>query len=275
MRPRLLTAVFLACAASAAAFASNVVRVQAEGAAALPARVPGAAPAAAPSAAELKALRQRAIEAGIERAVLEHAGQLARESVRDDEAALRAALGEQLAALTLGHGVIAELGPREVVPRLPAGAPPPKPRRPTDPIPMEHAWRIEVLVDGDRVLDALRAAGLAFAGGGGADAAAVSISVAAPYDAPALAALRARLEALGASSVVPRRYRAEEVVLEVRGLDADVLARRLVSEPPAGYAAEAELDSSDPTALRVQLVANAASGVVSGRESSAARRASD
>jgi hypothetical protein len=138
---------------------------------------------------------------------------------------------------------------------------------------MEHAWRLEVLVDGDRVLAALRAAGLALAPGDAAAGGAVRIAVAAPYDAAALAALRARLVSLGAASVVPRRYAAEEVVLEVRGLAADVLVGRLASEPPAGYVAEAELSEADASALRVRLVL--ASGAAPARQTPAARPASD
>jgi hypothetical protein len=244
---------------SGAAFASNVVRVQAEAGARLPARAPGGPSPPSPTAAEAKALRQRAIDAAIDRAVLDYARGLAREDVRNDEAALRAALGGNLAPLTLGHGVIADLGEREALPRLPSGAYAPRPvRKPGEAVPMEHAWRIEALVDGDRVLAGLRAAGVAVAAGDGASGPPLRVTLLAPYDAAGLAALRAHLLALGAASVVPRRFTADEIALEVRGLAADVLARRLEVDPPTGFAAQAEVEAGEVPALRVRLTPRAA-----------------
>ncbi|MBM4384115.1 MAG: hypothetical protein FJ091_12205 [Deltaproteobacteria bacterium] len=231
--------------------AGGAVRVQADGAFALPPRIPGAPPAPKPDAETLRARRQAAVAKGIENAVLSYAAQFAREDARDDEAALRAALGK-LADYTLGHGVLADLGVREPKPKRQPGDPPPKPRKATDPIPLEHAWRVEAVVDAARVQAALAAAGLALVSG--ADAGATTqVILEAPYDAQALAALRARISAIGAQSAVPRRFEAAEITLFVTGLPADVLARRLASEPPAGFSAEATVPESAPASVRVRL----------------------
>jgi hypothetical protein len=231
--------------------AGDAVRVQADGVAPLPPFVPGQPPAKAPDAVALRALRQTAVAAGVEAAVLAHASELAREDVREDEAALRAALGK-LSDYALGHGVLAEIGAREVEPKRMPGDPPPKPRRPTDPVPMEHAWRVEALVDGDRVAAALRAAGLALTSGEDAGAA-IEVVLEAPYDAPGLAALRARLDALGALAVVPRRFEASQIVLSVRGLRAEVVRQRIASQPPAGFSAETTVSEAAPNEVRVRL----------------------
>jgi hypothetical protein len=239
---------------AAPGLAQDAVRVQAEGVAALPPRVPGAPAPKPPDAAALQALRQRAVANGIENAVLAHARELARLDVRDDEDALRAALGPKLAELALGHGVLADLGAREAKPKLRPGDPPPRPRKPTDPIPMEHAWRIEALVDSPRVRAALETAGLALVSA--ADSATqAELLLEAPYDAAMLAALRARLTALGARSVVPRRYEAAGVTLIVRGLPDDRLRRRLAAEPPPGYRAEVLPPEREFAPTRVRLTA--------------------
>jgi hypothetical protein len=239
--------------APAVSLADAAVRVQADGVAPLPAFVPGTPRAKPPDAAALRALRQIAVANGIENAVLAHAAQLAPAGLRDDEAALRAGLGGNLADFALGHGVLADLGPREAKARLKPGDPPPKRRGPVDPVPMEHAWRIETLVDGARVQAALEAAGLALVSG--ADSSAVAeLVLEAPYDAPMLAALRARLSALGASSAVPRRYEAQGVTLNVRGLPPALLRERIATNPPAGYSAElvAQEDASLPIRVRLR-----------------------
>ncbi len=238
-------------APAAPARAADAVRVQADGVAPLPPFVPGQPPAKAPDAAGLRALRQAAVANGVEAAVLAHAGGLAREDVREDEAALRAALGK-LSDYALGQGVLADLGAREAQPKLRPGARPPKPRRPTDPVPMEHAWRVEALVDGDRVAAALRAAGLALTSGADPGAA-IEVVLEAPYEAAGLAALRARLEALGALSVVPRRFEAAQIVLSVRGLPADVVRQRVASQPPVGFAAETAVSEAAPGEVRIRL----------------------
>ncbi|HEU4429172.1 MAG TPA: hypothetical protein VFT98_10495 [Myxococcota bacterium] len=240
---------------AAPGLAQNAVRIQAEGVAKLPPRVPGA-PAPKPlDAAAFQALRQSAVADGIENAVLAHARELARLDVRDDEDALRAALGPKLAELALGHGVLADLGPREAKPKQRPGDPPPRPRKAGDPIPMEHAWRVEALVDSPRVRAALEAAGLALVSA--ADSAAhAELVLEAPYDAAMLAALRAKLTALGARSVVPRRYEAAGVTLSVRGLPDDRLRRRLAAEPPAGYTADVLPREGDFGPTRVRLSAS-------------------
>lgn len=243
-------ALALALLAAPAALASDAVRVQADGVAKLPPFVLGA-PAPKPLTAEaLRALRQLAVGNGVEAAVLAYASEQAREDVRADEAALRAALGS-LADYTLGHGVLAEIGPREARPR--PGGPVLTPRRPGAPIPMEHAWRVEALIDGTRVIEALRAAGLAVTSS--ADGAAVAeVVLEAPYDAAGFAALRARLAALGALSVVPRRFSADAVLLVVRGLPPDMLRQRLETQPPSGFAAETSSSEESPTEIRVRLI---------------------
>jgi hypothetical protein len=245
----------LASAAPSGAPAEDAVRVQAEGAAALPALKPGAAPPPKPDAAALRALRQTAIAHGIGQAVLAHAAQLARPEVRDDEAALRAALGaDRLADYALGHGVLGEIGPRATQAKRKPGDPPPKPRRPADPISMEHAWRVEVLVDGARVRAALEAAGLVLVSR--ADSGAASeVVLEAPYDAAMLAALRARLVALGGSAV-PRRYEAASVTLSVRGLPPALVRERLASDPPLGYAVDVAASGETPASIRVRLRAS-------------------
>lgn len=251
MRQFALAALLLATLGALSARGSEAVRVQADGVAALPARRPADPAPKPPDAATLRSLRQTALANGIEAAVLSHASQLAREETRADEVALRAALGK-LAEYTLGHGVLAELGPREVQPKPRPGEPPPKPRRPTAPVPMEHAWRVEAIVDGDRVLAALQAAGLAFASDANAGATS-EVVLDAPYDAARLAALRARLTALGARSVVPRRFSPEAVVIAVNGLPAELLLLRLVSEPPDGFAAETRAADGDSGRVLVRL----------------------
>jgi hypothetical protein len=117
---------------------------------------------------------------------------------------------------------------------------------------MEHAWRVEAIVDGDRVLAALQAAGLAFASDANAGATS-EVVLDAPYDAAGLAALRARLTALGASSVVPRRFSAEAVVIAVNGLPAELLLLRLASEPPDGFSAETRAAEGDSGRVLVRL----------------------
>lgn len=253
MKRRALAALafVLAFAPVAALGAGGAVRVQADGAFALPARKPGDPPAPKPDAATLRVQRQAAVAQGIETAVLAYAAQFAREDVREDEAALRAALGA-LADYTLGHGVIADLGVREPKPKRGPGDRPPKPRRATDPIPLEHAWRIEAVVDGPRVQAALAAAGLALVSSADASAS-TQVVLEAPYDAQALAALRARITALGARSVVPRRFEAGAISLVVSGLPADLIARQLASEPPGGFRAEAVVPESAPASVRVRL----------------------
>jgi hypothetical protein len=239
--------------APARSIGDSAVRVQADGVAPLPPFVPGAPPAKRPDAAALRALRQTALANGIENAVLAHAAQLAPADLRGDEAALRAGLGGNLADFALGQAVLADLGPREAKPRLKPGDPPPRPRRPADPVPMEHAWRIEALVDSARVQAALEAVGLALVSG--ADSSAVAeIVLEAPYDAPMLAALRARLSALGARSAIPRRYEAQGVTLSVRGLRPELLRERIQADPPTGYAAEVlpREDESLPTRVRLR-----------------------
>jgi hypothetical protein len=241
------------------ASAQDAVRVRADGAAPLPPRLPGAPAPKPPDAASLRALRQIAVENGAERAVLEHAAGLARPEVRDDETALRAALGDKPADFTLGVGVVGEIGPREAKAAQPAGAPAPPPRRPSDPVPMEYAWRVEALVDSARVRAALAAAGLALASE--ADAGAASeVVLLAPYDAPMLAALRAQLGALGARNAVPRRYEADGVTLLVHGLSADSLREGLAADPPAGYGAELVPSSGEDAEIRVRLRPQAAPG---------------
>jgi hypothetical protein len=228
-----------------AALAADAVRVQAEGAAALPPFIPGAPPAKPPDAATLRALRQTAVADGIEQAVLAYAAQLARPELRDDEDALRAALGGgRLAAFALGHGVLGEIGAREAKPKRKPGDPPPKPRKPSAPVPMEYAWRVEALVDATRVRAALDAAGAALVSGADSGAR-TEVVLEAPYDAAMVAALRARLVALGARSVVPRRYEATAITLSVRGVPPGVVRERLAAEPPAGYASEV-LPQEDP-----------------------------
>jgi hypothetical protein len=257
-------AALLACAFAlvgfavpAASFGDAAVRVQAEGVAPLPPFVPGAPRAKSPDAAELRALRQIALANGIENAVLAHAAQLAPAELRGDEAALRAGLGGNLADFALGQAVLADLGPREAKAKPKPGDPPERPRRPADPVPMEHAWRIEALVDGARVQAALAAAGLALISG--ADGSAVAeLVLEAPYDAPMLAALRARLGALGARSAIPRRYEAQGVTLNVRGLRPELLRERLAADPPAGYAAEVQPPDGESLPIRVRMRAEAA-----------------
>jgi hypothetical protein len=247
-----LVALAAALAPAGAVFASDAVRVQADGVAKLPPFVPGAPAARPPDAAALREMRQAAVANGVEAAVLAQASELAREDVREDEAALRAALGP-LADYTLGYGVLAEIGPREAKPKRKPGDPAPRPRRPKDPVPMEHAWRIEALVDGARLLGALRAAGLALTSG--ADSTALAeVVLESPYDAAGYAALRARLSALGAASVVPRRFSAEGVVLNVRGLPPEMLRHRLESQPPVGFTAETSASEAAPSEVRVRLV---------------------
>jgi len=250
-----------ALAAPAVSLADAAVRVQADGVAPLPPIVPGGPRAKPPDPAALRALRQTALASGIEAAVLSYAAQLALPDLRDDEAALRAGLGGSLADFALGHAVLADLGPREVKPRPKPGDPPPKARKPGDPVPMEHAWRIEALVDGARVEAALEAAGLALVSG--ADSSAIAeVVLEAPYDAPMLAALRARLSALGAHSAIPRRYEAEGVTLNVRGLRAELLRERIAADPPPGYSAEVlpREDESLPTRVRMRARASEAPG---------------
>ena len=248
---RAALALVLTLAPLAVSGAGEAVRVQAEGGFALPPRIPGDPPAPKPDAAALRAQRQAAVAKGIENAVLAYAAQFAREDVREDEAALRSALGK-LTEYALGHGVLADLGVREPKPKVKPGDPPPRPRKATDPIPLEHAWRVEAVVDGARVQAALAAAGLALVSG--ADAGATTqVVLEAPYDAQAVAALRARIAALGARSVVPRRFEAAEITLVVSGLPAEVIARRLASEPPAGFSAEAIVPETAPASVRVRL----------------------
>ena len=258
--------------AAASAVASDAVRVQAEGAAALPPFVPGAPPPP-PDAGALRALRQAAVTNGVENAVLAHAGSLAREEVRDDPAALRGALGN-LAQYTLGHGVLADLGPREAQPDLKPGQPPPRPRKPTDPVPMEHAWRVEALVDGERVLAALRAAGLALTSGGDPGATA-ELVLEAPYDAAGLAALRARVEALGAASAIPRRFSADEITLSVRGLPPDLLRQRLAAQPPVGFNTQLSGSEESPGQIRIRLIPTPPASAGSARSSSSRDAPSD
>lgn len=236
-----------------AARAADAVRVQADGVAPLPPRTPGAARPAPPDAATLRALRQTALADGIDQAVLTYAARLARSEAREDPQALRAALGGgSLAAFTLGHGVVADLGAREAKPRLGPGDPAPRPRKAGEPVPMEHAWRVEALVDGARVRAALEAAGLAWVSE--ADSATLAeLVLEAPYDAPMLAALRARLTALGAQSVVPRRFQADGVTLQLRGLPPELVRERLVVEPPAGYAAELTAAEDPLLPMRVRM----------------------
>ena len=236
------------------ALASDAVRVQAEGVASSPPPYRARPRRRAPTRRSF-ALREKGVADGIESAVLAYASQLARPDVRDNEAALRAALGKNLAELTLGHGVLADLGAREAKPKTKPGAPP-RPRKPNEPIPMEHAWRIEALVDGARVRAALELAGLALVTG--ADSGAIAeLVLEAPYDASMLAALRARLVAIGARSVVPRRFEASGVTLVVRGLREQLVRDRLAADPPAGYSAEVK--PSDATARAVRLRLHAAS----------------
>jgi hypothetical protein len=251
VRPRALLALALALTASGAFAAGGAVRVQADGAFALPPRIPEAAPAPKPDAATLRTQRQAAVAQGIEKAVLAYAAQFAREDVRDDEAALRSALGKP-ADYALGHGVLADLGVREPIPKRRPGDPPPRPRRASDPIPQERAWRIEAVVDGTRVQAALAAAGLALVSAADAEAT-IQVVLETPYDAQSLAALRARISALGARSAVPRRFEASEITLVVSGMPADMLARRLTSDPPAGFRAEATVPESAPASVRVRM----------------------
>jgi hypothetical protein len=222
-----------------------------EGAAPLPARIPGARPPKPADAATLRALRQAAVANGVETAVLRYAAGQARVGARDDEAALRAALGNRLADFTLGVGVLGEIGPREAKPKPQAGAAPERPRKPSDPVPMEHAWRIEALVDGARVRAAIEAAGLALVSSADSSARA-EVVLEAPYDAPMLAALRARLSALGGSST-PRRSEASGVTLAVRGLPPALVRERVASEPPAGFSAEVAPEGDPPSLVRVRL----------------------
>lgn len=256
MKRRICAALALAAGlalAPAATFAADAVRVQADGVAKLPPFVPGAPAPKPPTAEALRALRQLAVANGVETAVLAQASELAREDVRGNDAALRAALGT-LADYTLGHGVLADLGAREAKPKGGGAAP----RKPGAAIPMEHAWRVEALVDGARVLEALRAAGLAVTSD--ADGTAVAeVVLEAPYEAAGYAALRARLAALGALSVVPRRFSAEEVSLVVRGLPPEMLRQRLETQPPTGYQAEASANPELPTEIRVRLIRSASS----------------
>jgi hypothetical protein len=240
---------------SASRAASDAVRVQADGVAPLPPSVPGKPAPTRPDAATLRQMRQAAVANGVEAAVLAHARELTRMDKRDDEEALRAALGP-LADYALGHGVLADLGAREAKPRVKPGDPPPR-QRPSDPVPMEHAWRVEALVDSARVLAALDAAGLALASSKDSGTT-TAVVLEAPYDAPGLAALRQQLATLGAISVVPRRYEAAEVVLAVRGLAPDVVVRRLAALPPAGYRAEVAASEIDLSEVRVRLAPDAA-----------------
>jgi hypothetical protein len=235
--------------AAAGARAADAVRVQAEGVAPLPPFVPGSPAAKPPSAEALRALRQTAVDDGVEVAVLAQASELAREDIRDDETALRAALGA-LPDYALGFGVLADLGAREAKPR--PGDPPARARRPKDPVPMEHAWRIEALVDRARVSAALQAAGLALTSSADSGAV-VRIVLEAPHDAAGLAALRARLVALGAQSVVPRRFSASETVLVARGVQPEVIRQRIVSQPPAGFMAAASASEETPDEIRIRL----------------------
>jgi hypothetical protein len=224
--------------------------MQADGVAPLPARAPGA-PLPKPTAAELRALRKAAIADGVESAVLAYASSLVREEARDDEDAIRAALGS-LDGYALGHGVLRDLGVREAKPKTQRGDPPPKPRQASAPIPMEHAWRIEALVDGAKVQAALERAGLAFTAA--VDPASSALVVLeAPYDAAGLAALRSHLEALGALSAVPRRFQAQAIALSVRGLGAEAVRDRLAAQPPEGFTAVATLVDGTPPSVRVRL----------------------
>jgi hypothetical protein len=240
-------------AATGAALAAGIQRVTVEGVAAVAPRVPGAPAAPPPSAAQLRQLREQALGDGIEKAVLGQAARLAREDARGDAAGLKAALPGSLADYTSGFGVLADLGERDAVP--PPGAAPAK-RRPQEPIPREHAWRIEALVDTDRVGAALRAAGIALVGAGesGGD---TLVLLEPPFDAQALAALRAQLRELGAARVVPERFSAAGVSVRATGLPPDALAHRLGLEPPEGYAAQLEGPTPEDPSVRVRLVRSA------------------
>jgi hypothetical protein len=226
----------VALASPAACLADAAVRVQADGVAPLPPFVPGAPRARPPDAAALSALRKTAVANGIDSAVLAHAAQLARRDVRGDAAALRAGLGGELAAFTLGHGVLADLGPRELKATPKPGDPAPRTRKPTEPVPMEHAWRIEVLVDGARVQAALAAAGLALSSGGESGAVA-EVVLEAPYDAPMLAALRVRLRAQRNPSPLRGAGRDADRTGAARGAAARAALRRPASGLPRRGAA--------------------------------------
>jgi hypothetical protein len=248
VRRSVLALFALALAAQPAHAADDAVRVQADGAVPLPPRKPGQGPASAPDAATLRTQRQAAVARGIENAVLEYAAGVAREEARHDEAALRSALGT-LSAYALGHGVLADLGVREPKPRPGAKS---VPRRPDAPIPQERAWRVEAVVDGARVRAALQAAGLALVSGADGGARVVLV-LEAPFDGPALSALRARVGEIGATQVVPRRFEAERITLVVSGLPADVVARRLASDPPAGFRAETSVLEAEEPSISVRL----------------------
>ncbi len=234
---------------AASALGAGIQRVAVEGVAPLPPHLPGAPPAPAPTAAQLRQLREQALRDGIEKAVLGQAARLAREDARGDAALLRAALSGSLADYTSGFGVLADLGERNAVP--PPDAPPVK-RGPRDPIPREHAWQVEALVDTDRVGAALRAAGLALVTGelGGGD---TLVLLEPPYDAQALAALRDQLRELGAQRAVPERFSAAGVAVRATGLAPDALARRLSLQPPEGYLATLSGPSPEDPAVHVRL----------------------
>ena len=83
----------------------------------------------------------------------------------------------------------------------------------------------------------------------------------APYDGAMLAALRARLAALGAKSAIPRRVRAQEVTLSVRGLPAALLRDRLAAEPPPGFRAEVAPADPESSAVHVRLRAEPSEAV--------------